>query len=74
MVGAERDRIVDEAGVKEMATFLGTDHVMLPTVPHEVRCRGLFGCPTTLDVLWFSRPWFCGWLLSCFAQHLILVV
>lgn len=37
VVGAERDRIVDEAGVKEMATFLGTDHVMLPTVPHEVR-------------------------------------
>eukprot|EP00903_Cladosiphon_okamuranus_P018209 g16750.t1 len=36
VVGAERDRIVDEAGVKEMATFLGTDHAMLPTVPHEV--------------------------------------
>lgn len=35
-MGAERDRIVDEAGVKEMATFLDTEHIMLPTVPHEV--------------------------------------
>ncbi|CAM9734987.1 unnamed protein product, partial [Ectocarpus sp. 12 AP-2014] len=36
VIGAERDRIVDEAGVQEMATFLDTDYVMLPTVPHEV--------------------------------------
>ncbi|CAM9110275.1 unnamed protein product [Ectocarpus fasciculatus] len=36
VIGAERDRIMDEAGVKEMATFLDTDYVMLPTVPHEV--------------------------------------
>lgn len=35
-MGAERDRIVDEEGVKEMATFLDTEHIMLPTVPHEV--------------------------------------
>ncbi|CAN0289306.1 unnamed protein product [Pylaiella littoralis] len=36
VLGAERDRIVDEAGIKEMATFLDTEHIMLPTVPHEV--------------------------------------
>lgn len=36
VMGAERDHIVDEAGVKEMATFLDTEHIMLPTVPHEV--------------------------------------
>eukprot|EP00904_Undaria_pinnatifida_P004719 jgi/Undpi1/14248/HiC_scaffold_9.g03897.m1 len=36
VMGAERDRIVDEAGVKEMATFLDTEHIMLPTVPHDV--------------------------------------
>lgn len=35
-MGAERDRIVDEMGVKEMATFLDTQHIVLPTVPHEV--------------------------------------
>lgn len=35
-MGAERDRIVDEAGVKEMATFLDTENIVLPTVPHEV--------------------------------------
>lgn len=38
-MGAERDRIVDEAGIKEMATFLDVKHVMLPTVPHEVSLR-----------------------------------
>lgn len=36
VVGAERDNIVDEAGVKELAIFLDTEHIMLPTVPHEV--------------------------------------
>lgn len=36
-MGGERDRIVDEAGIEEMATFLGTDYHMLPTVPHEVK-------------------------------------
>lgn len=35
-MGGERDRIVDEVGVKELATFLDTEHIMLPTVPHEV--------------------------------------
>lgn len=40
VMGAERDRIVDEAGIEEMATFLDTEHVMLPTVPHEV-CFGV---------------------------------
>lgn len=66
MVGAERDRIVDEAGVKEMATFLGTDEVMLPTVPHEVRCR-LMLCFlrrsqrlfVVLSILHGDRPLFC---------------
>ncbi len=46
VMGAERDRIVDEAGIKEMATFLDTDHVMLPTVPHEVSLGS-----STLDIL-----------------------
>lgn len=36
VVGAERDRIVDEVGIQEMATFLDTEYTMLPTVPHEV--------------------------------------
>ncbi|CAM9287155.1 unnamed protein product, partial [Hapterophycus canaliculatus] len=36
VIGAGRDSIVDEAGVKEMAIFLDTEHIMLPTVPHEV--------------------------------------
>ncbi|CAM9310184.1 unnamed protein product [Scytosiphon promiscuus] len=36
VMGAERDSIVDEAGVKETALFLDTEHIMLPTVPHEV--------------------------------------
>lgn len=35
-MGGERDRIVDEAGVEETATFLDTDDIMLPNVPHEV--------------------------------------
>lgn len=69
VVGAERDRIVDEAGVKEMATFLGTDHVMLPTVPHEVRCRWLFCFPTALDGFVFSRP-LNGWPLVPFRFEL----
>lgn len=50
MIGAERDRIVDEAGVQEMATFLDTDYVMLPTVPHEVSDSCSVSPPATLSI------------------------
>lgn len=50
MIGAERDRIVDEAGVEEMATFLDTDYVMLPTVPHEVSVSCGVSPPATLSI------------------------
>lgn len=52
-MGAERDRMVDEAGVEEMAAFLDTSYTMLPTVPHEVRSvaptrRAVFTYPDRL--------------------------
>ncbi|CAM9129087.1 unnamed protein product [Discosporangium mesarthrocarpum] len=36
VMGGERDYIVDEKGVEEMATFLDTNYIMLPVVAHEV--------------------------------------
>jgi len=62
VMGAERDRIVDEAGIKEMATFLDTDHVMLPTVPHEVSLRSSHACTPPLDI---AR---CRWIVPSFVR------
>lgn len=68
-MGGERDRIVDEVGVKELATFLDTEHIMLPTVPHEVCCNASTNHAKHAVVM-FSKY---GVLFFCAqAQHLVI--
>lgn len=41
VLGAERDFVVDEEGVRETARFLGTEARLLPGLPHDVMlCTG----------------------------------